>query len=230
MASIRMSSEVPSIATAPSVPILSTHHHSVTLVFSKSLSSINYEPITIKGLTLSNPRLFCIYTIEENKNPNFIAVAEKTVKMGTALGAIYEEAGEHSRWMGKVGTPTGFLRDDPDTLRRRKTSQIEINLDTIREKIAYDLYQELGRGLFSSSSELSFTSKNLEPYTLRNHLAQAWVSMEIVDSLWIMSRFVDGYQDLAKAETLNGSARVSFMELPANSIDHLSLFLNPMVI
>jgi len=54
--------------------------------------------------------------------------------------------------------------------------------------------------------------------------------MEIVDSLWIMSRFVDGYQDLAKAETLNGSARVSFMEFTANSIDHLSLFSTPMVI
>src|ERR1700733_13131523 len=108
------------------------------LAFCEIALRINCEPITPKDLLASHPRLYFIYTNETGQEPQFAAAAEKA--RGTALGTFYDLVDHQSRWLGKVGLPTGHLRDDPNTIRTRTIKNI--NLDTILEMLAYTLYQE----------------------------------------------------------------------------------------
>ncbi len=167
---------------------------------------VNLEPITILGIKTHQKQIFRIYTGKNDRALLFVAVAEKI--RGSALGTIFEKS-QH-QWIGKVGMPTGFLRNDPLTIRRR--TRKEINLDTIREKLAYDLYQELGRGLFFVPKTRLSQQPIMDQFTATHPLALSWVFQGIQDSLRIMSRFVEGYQDFEKAKTEDGSAVISFME------------------
>ncbi len=166
---------------------------------------VNLEPITVLGIRAVE-QMFCIYTGKKGKLLQFEAIAEKAG--GTALGTIFKKS-EH-KWIGKVGMPTGILRNDPLTIRRR--TRKEINLDTIREKLAYDLYQELGRGLFSVPKTRLSQQRIMDQFTTTHFLAMEWVSQGIQDSLRIMSRFVEGYQDFEKAKTEDGGEAIAFME------------------
>ena len=81
---------------------------------------INPEPITVKGIKTFHPTFFHIYCGKKGVIPQFIAVEEK--KSGTALGAIFKEITKiqtEQKWMGKVGSPNGLLRNDPNTIRTR---------------------------------------------------------------------------------------------------------------
>lgn len=116
-----------------------------------SYLGINPQPITKRGVQEHNPQIHCIYTGKKEVMPTYRAI--KLKEGGTALGTIYEIVRAAialqkptSEWIGKIGRPTGLLRDDPNTIRTR--TKKDINLDAIREKLGYDLYQELGRGIF----------------------------------------------------------------------------------
>ncbi len=167
---------------------------------------VNLEPITVLGIKTHQRQIFRIYTGKNDKPLLFVAVAEKT--KGSALGTIFKKS-EH-KWIGKVGMPTGILRNDPLTIRRR--AKKELNFDTIREKLAYDLYQELGRDLFFVPKTRLSQQRIMDQFTTTHFLAIEWVSQGIQDSLRIMSRFEEDYQDFEKTKTEDGGEVITFME------------------
>ncbi len=166
---------------------------------------VNLEPITILGIKTYQPQIFRIYTGKNDRELHFVAVAEKVG--GTALGTIFEKS-QH-KWIGKVGMPTGFFRNDPATVRSR--TKKEINSNTISEKLAYDLYQELGRGLFLVPKTRLSKQSIMDQFTLTHGLAVAWISQGIQDSLRIMARYMEGYHDFAKAQTSDEGHPIAFM-------------------
>jgi len=105
---------------------------------------------------------------KNRRDLHFVAVAEKVG--GAALGTVYEKRGH--KWIGKVGLPTGFFRNDPATIRSR--TKKEINSDTIREKLAYDLYQELGRGLFLVPKTRLSNQPIVDRFNTTHRLALYW--------------------------------------------------------
>jgi len=167
---------------------------------------VNLEPITILGIKTYQPQIFRIYTGKDDRELHFVAVAEKVG--GAALGTVFEKRGH--KWIGKVGLPTGFFRNDPASIRSR--TKKEINSDTIREKLAYDLYQELGCGLFLVPKTRLSNQPIMDRFTTTHCLAVAWVSQGIQNSLRIMSRYIDGYQDFEKAKTNDMGVPIDFME------------------
>ncbi len=175
------------------------------------LFSLVYEPITIKGITKANPELLDIYAEERNPRPVIEAVAIKVG--GAALGAIYRVGDDLTRWLGKNCDATGRLQGHDNALHLLKEKDLSTNL----EKLAYDIYKEWGRGLFTVPS--SFLSKQpvINPYTRDNHLAQGLVEYGIRKCLHVFCRYVDGYQDFRRAETLNPeNQRISFVDFINN--------------
>ncbi len=166
---------------------------------------VSLEPITVLGLKAVE-QMFCIYTGKSGKKLDFEAVAEKAG--GCALGTLFKKS--EKQWLGKVGEPKGALRNDPLTIRSR--TKKELNLDTIREKLAYDLYQELGRGLFLVPKTRLSQQPIMDKFNTTHFLAIEWVRQGIQDSLRIMCRFIEGYQDFQKAQTLDGGEPITFME------------------
>ncbi len=172
-------------------------------------SLINPEPITVEGVKISHPALFHIYSGRKERIPQFVAVDKK--EGGTALGAIFKkntQLNTNKQWMGKVGYPNGLLRNDPNSIRTR--SKIEMNLDTIREKLASDFFQELGKGLFVVPKTRLSLQPVLNEYNL-NDLAAYWVQIGIKETLRVMSSFLDGYHDFAKALTRDTTKDIPFM-------------------
>ncbi len=166
---------------------------------------VNLEPITVLGIKAVE-QMFCIYTGKKGKPLQFEAVAEKAG--GCALGTIFKKS--EKQWLGKVGEPKGSLRNDPLTIRSR--TKKELNLDTIREKLAYDLYQELGRGLFLVPKTRLSQQPIMDKFNTTHFLAIEWVRQGIQDSLRIMCRFIEGYQDFQKARVLDEGESITFME------------------
>jgi hypothetical protein len=62
-----------------------------------------------------------------------------------------------------VGLGRGLFLDDPRTHRRR--TKREVNFDAMLEKIAYDLYQEMGRGIFQVPKNYLSLQIILDPFT-----------------------------------------------------------------
>ena len=187
--------------------------------------SINPQPITKKEIQEHNPQIHCIYTGKKGTNPKYKPISEK--KGGTALGTIFEKVHSTtstskpcSRWLGKVGMPTGRLKNDPATVRTR--TEKDINLDTIREKLGYDLYQELGRDIFKVPKTRLSYQEIMDPFNIGNDLAAAWKNIGINNSLRIMSCFMEGYQDFKHAKVLANGGQISF-------IDYLKKYHRPPV-
>jgi ankyrin repeat protein len=181
---------------------------------------VSLEPITLSGIK-AKQQLFCIYTGKKGSEPGFKVAAEKTG--GCALGTIFkkpefkkpefkksEKKEPEKDWLGKVGDPRGLLRNDP--LSSKSLSKKEINLGAIQEKLAYDFYEELGKGLFLVPKTRLSKQLVMDKFNSTHGLAIAWVSQGIKDCLRIMCRFIPRYQDLKKAETLDGQEKVSFAE------------------
>ena len=169
------------------------------------------EPITVKGIQTYNRQTLYIY--EGKKGPiTFEPHQEKSA--GSALGSIFKKTTDASatprRWMGKVGEPNGLLRGDPSPTRT--IMQKEMNISATQEKIAADLYKELGRGMFGVPKTRLASLPVLDRFTTGHLLAQEWVRQGITDTLRVMSRFVEGYQDFAQARTKEGGRNYSFME------------------
>ena len=176
----------------------------VTAIFERSLVFLSLQPITIQGLQERNPQIERIYTGKKGNIPTFAPIAQP--QEGVALSTIYQKVHlspslkPQSRWLGKVGAPTGLLKDDPLTVRSR--TRKDINLDAILERISYDLYQELGRGLFKIPKTRLSSQPIVDPFTQEAVLAQEFQRFGVNDSLRLMSQFIDGYQDLRYATTL----------------------------
>ena len=172
---------------------------------------VNPEPITPKGIRTYNPKLFRIYTDRSGSPYQFDPTEAKTA--GTALGTIYQKSRQidtDKKWMGKVGQPRGILRNDPNTIRTR--TKKELNLDTIFEKLAFDLFQELGRGYFEvPKTRLSYLPI-LNRFTQTHEVAIGWQEIQIRDCLRIMSFYMKGYHDLKGATIQYGGQQVEFME------------------
>ena len=183
---------------------------------STRLVFINPEPITKKGIQEQNPQLTRIYTGRQSTELQYTTVAEKTT--GCALGAIYEKQHHDPanpkpcrRWIGKVGEPGGLLRNDPNSVRTR--TKKELNIDAMREKLASDLFEELGREIFTIPKTRLSQQSILTTYTNGHFMAHHWHGQGIHNTLQIMSRFVENYKDFEKAKTLDEAGHeIKFLE------------------
>ena len=169
------------------------------------------EPITKKGIQTYNRQTLYIY--EGKKGPiNFEPHREKSA--GTALGSIFRKTTDTSaspkEWMGKVGEPNGLLQNDPASVRT--ITRREINISVTQEKIAADLYKELGRGMFDVPKTRLSNLPVIDHFTRGHALAHEWVRQRVTDTLRVMSPFVDGYHDFSQVRTREAGRDYSFME------------------
>ena len=169
------------------------------------------EPITKKGIQTYNRQTLYIY---EGKKGPITFEPHRQKSAGTALGSIFKKTTDTSanpkEWMGKVGEPSGLLQDDPASVRT--ITRKEINISVTQEKVAADLYKELGRGMFDVPKTRLSSLPVLDHFTRGHALAHEWLRQGVVDTLRVMSRFVDGYQDFTQARTREGGRDYSFME------------------
>ena len=181
------------------------------------ISSINPQPITKQEIQENNPRIERIYSGKKGKIPEFKAIAKKNG--GASLGTLFEKARSHtsrrnskqrSQWVGKVGMPTGRLKNDPTSFRT--CIEKDINLDTIREKLGYDLNQELGRKIFRVPKNLLSYQPILDKFNLNNSMALVWSQSRIKNSLRIMSRCMIGYSDFKDAKVTDNNLHISFID------------------
>ena len=173
------------------------------------------EPITRQGIQTYNPQTLYIYQGKKGLI-TFEPLREKGPDMGTALGTIFKKANHTEptpkEWMGKVGDLNGFLRNDPASART--VTQREINLSVVQEKIAADFYKELGRGMFDVPKTRLARLPVSDRFTQGHGLANEWMigARGVIETLRVMSRFVDGYKDFTQARTREAGRNYSFME------------------
>lgn len=148
------------------------------------------------------------YRGRKTSDPTFVAVAEKV--HGTAIGTIYKKTSSRDpdkRYLGKVcfgvitfpmDFPKAFLNDN------RK-----MNYGAMQEKIAYDLYQEMGRGIYHVPKSYLSKQNFLDPFTSTNVLASCFVSSlkreegsAEIQTLRIMCRIIKNYHNFGEAKTL----------------------------
>ena len=170
-----------------------------------SRAFVKPEPITKRGIQTYNPQTVRIYGGRRGEVIPFEPYQAK--EQGCALGSIFRKATDTrpnpKRWMGKVGDP----REGDGILTGRS-----INIDVTREKIAADLYKELGRGMFDVPKTRLARLPVMDRFTSEHVMAQEWVQLGIEDTLRVMSRFMDGYRDFAQARTREDGRDYSFME------------------
>ena len=189
---------------------------------------INPEPLTKKGIQESNRQICLIYTGKRGNIPDYVPCGMKRV--GSALGTVFAKTPSQSgktakKWLGKVGMPKGNLRNDADTYTTR--TKKELNADTIREKLAYDLYEELGRGLFklpkTRLSEQDLRNKFMPqemPYA--QHVIVHGDDKKFTTSLRIMSRYIEGYHDFGDGWTLDERTETSI-----SFLDFMRIYRRP---
>ncbi len=113
--------------------------------------------------------------------------------------------------IGKVGRPNGLLHNHIQTIQAHALG--EINLDTIREKIATNLYKELGRGLFEIPKTGLSSLPILNPFTQLNLLAQLCAQKGRTTNLRILPRFVSSYLDFQHISTCDvDDQRIPFVQ------------------
>ncbi len=136
-----------------------------------------------------------IYQGHFDNKIRFRPVAKKV--LGDAIGTIYKLGAEHARWIGKVGKQSPYLTDDSSSHLTRK----QIDLSTTLEKIAADFFAYLQNKYRTPETCLSLQIF-LDEFTKENEFAQRLANEnQIENTLRIMSKFVDGFQDLASATT-----------------------------
>ncbi|MGZ3633199.1 MAG: hypothetical protein ACXWM7_02570, partial [Parachlamydiaceae bacterium] len=161
------------------------------------------KDLTVQEACKCNQQIFRIYKGKHDRLDRYVPSGAKGG--GCALGTVYNKISFKTNqpkgaWLGKVGAPKGLLRHDPDTYRTR--TEKEINFDTIREKLAYDLYQEFGRGYFQvPKTRLSRQPlvDSFKPTTLPSGMFRIVCRNALTNTLRIMSRFVEGYLDFKHA-------------------------------
>jgi F-box associated protein len=104
---------------------------------------INPQPITLKGLKAHNPQLICVYTGKTGILPQFEPLGE--IRSGQAIKNLYKKLSKSpskiEKWVGKIGSPLGILRTESHSTRTR--TKVDMGIDSMKEKLASDLYQEL---------------------------------------------------------------------------------------
>ena len=170
------------------------------------------EPITTKGIKTHNPQTVRIYGGKGGGETAFEPYAPKSA--GCALGTIFRKATDTSatprRWMGKVGEPSGLLQNEPASVRT--VTRREININATQEKIGADLYRLLSGDRFDVAKTRLATLPVIDRFTRGHLLAREWARQQIVATLRVMSRFVDGYKDFTQARTREGGREYSFMK------------------
>ncbi len=129
------------------------------------LHLIKPQPITIRDLKIHNLQLLRIYTENSPYTPYAKIEGGSTIK--NLYQKISRNALEAKKCVGKVGDPLGLLRSDENSIRTREKK--EISLDCMREKIAFDLYQELGR------ASIAFLKAGFLTNLLKTHLPNGMV-------------------------------------------------------
>ena len=182
------------------------------LAFREIIQLLRIEQPTATAQTTLRERIASLplYQGDVGMTPAFTPCAEK--RGGVCLGTIFEyaEGLQTSRWIGKVGQPTGLLHNDLGTIRTR--TRKDMNLDTIREKIACDFYTILGGGCFETPRTCLSLQNVIDPFNTGHALAQWLFGQGIQQTLRIMSRLVEGYQDFAHAFTLHQGQRLAVPE------------------
>lgn len=133
-------------------------------------------------------------------NNHIFAPSEKKTG-GCALGTIYTK--EEVRWIGKVGRQRGFVRKG--LLSTRSCTKKDVNLDAIREKCAFDLYDTFSQGMFFVPNTYLSCQKVVDPFT-KHHPRYGEQIFQLTTRgihkcLRIMVEFVDGYKDFKYAKT-----------------------------
>ena len=170
------------------------------------------QPITKTGIKTHNPQTVRIYGGKKGGETAFEPYEPKSE--GSALGTIFRKATDTSatprRWMGKVGDRNGLLQDDPRSVRT--VNRIEINISVTQEKIGADLYELLSGDRFGVARTRLAALPVMDRFTGGHALAREWARQQIIETLRVMSRFVDGYKDFTHARTREGGRDYSFME------------------
>ena len=144
-------------------------------------------------------------------SPNpFHPVEKKT--LGCAIGTIYSytEGRQGSLWIGKIGEATGLLSNDPSSIRTR--TRKDLNLNAIQEKIACDSYTLLGKDFYETPRTCLSKQPVLDNFTLDHILAQEFARFGIAETLRVMSRFVEAYQDFTHAYHLHQGEKIELIE------------------
>ncbi len=135
----------------------------------------------------------------------FEAVDKKT--KGVGMGAIYELR-HTSKWMGKMGDPQRITKDPP--FPKAKLLTWQINLGAILEKIGRDLYSLFAKGRFIVPPTYLSRLKTINPFIASEKAKMLLVDVE--ESLQVMSKMVNGYNDLATATIRVAGEKVKFTQ------------------
>ncbi|WP_316358185.1 sister chromatid cohesion protein PDS5 [Candidatus Neptunichlamydia sp. REUL1] len=196
------------------------------------MSFINPYPITKKGIQDHNPEINAIYTGKTGKSPHFYSVGPKT--SGSAMGAIFQKrhfdpskAAPCKKWMGKANTPI-HRNNLPRPTGERLLSEGEVkryqeamNISAIYEKIAYDCFYEMGRGIFRVPKTRLSREKFSTPHMREHFLAHVLSDSGIQESLFIMSQIDENYQDFSQAQVEKGLTFIQYLEKYHCPPDHL---------
>ena len=166
----------------------------------KNPLATSLEPITTKEIK-TKVYLLHVYSNEDSKIPVFVAVQRKT--QGVAFGTIYQSG--QNLWLGKIGKMPGGKWDVSLRLQKLK----EMNEEVIFEKIAYDLYQKLGRDAFLLPKTLLSEQNVLDQFQLDDRLVSTW---KIEKTLRIMSLIEPDFIEFSTARTFGEKGIISFMD------------------
>jgi len=150
------------------------------------------------------------------QQPTYVPIATKT--SGCAPGAIYEK--KHTKigsrkalkkWMGKTGISRG-IENNTSKLHTRSIMRRGINQDTTLEKIAADAYILLSKKHYLVPKHRLAMLRIINKFTRENILARATnfginrqrkACERIEKSVHLMSKMVEGYQDLRDLSTID---------------------------
>ena len=171
---------------------------------------VNQELFTKESMQARNPRLQKIYS-GKHGSTKFVATGSRNQEIVTVSSIFNKEKKETDasttpqQWIGKVGLPSGSLRNNQVAIVSRTEQQI--NRDSIREKIALDLYGELGKDRF----EVPNTRLSMQPiddgFITNDDLAEEWIAQGIESCLRVVSRKIKGFTPFAQAKTLDAAGK-----------------------
>lgn len=210
------------LSAAKTLKWLLNHHYFPSIHEGQVTFHAQTRIFKIEEMQRKYKQLQFIYTDKQRQIPHFYPFERKSE--GSALGTIFKKKSSKpneidKKWMGKVGQPENRL--EQCELTRRSRTKKEINLDSIREKLASDCYAVFGAGIFSvpktrlSEQAINNWSQNkdLQQYMIPIAMYSIANSSEILSSLRIMSRFVENYTDFALAITFDEEEQnIPFMQ------------------
>ena len=178
---------------------------------------ISTEALTIDAIIGNNKQIQLIYQ-GKHGIPIYRVIAPKLT--GSMVGTVFEKTPSKStkiaqQWLGKVGATTKDYLTPDSCFEVQRVS----NLDVIREKLAFDLYLQLGKGCFLLPKTRLSEQDILDEFTPSvpklgfTYLLRFARGGFLKTSLRIMSKYIVDYQDLGKALVLGlDGQQISFIE------------------